>query len=95
MTWAQERRLDFIDDRLFTTGEINRADLAAYFDLTVQQASADFGRFADLDPHFTYNLSQKRYERKGGGSIRNSTPERRAAWEAFPPILALADRSAT
>lgn len=62
MTWATDRRLDYIDWRLSVHGEVQRADLARQFGVSVQQASADLGAFdAAHAGAMRYDKSAKRY----------------------------------
>ena len=46
--WNQQRRLEFIDFRLFSEGKINRKDLVAFFSISVPQASVDLSRYLEL-----------------------------------------------
>ena len=39
--WGIERRLEFIEFRLFWEGHINRGDLMAAFGISINQASTD------------------------------------------------------
>lgn len=80
MTWAMDRRLDWIDDVLFANGRINRQEICTAFGITLQVASVDLAAFREIDRHLVYDTTRKVYERQGGGSVRDSTPERRRAW---------------
>lgn len=61
-TWARERRLDFIDWQLLTTGRAQRADLVRTFDLSVPQAANDFAAFRARYPGaMRYDASRKAY----------------------------------
>lgn len=62
LRWGVERRMEFIDFRLYWEGRINRADVMRAFGLSVQQASADIARYQDLAPdNLVYDRSAKRY----------------------------------
>ena len=43
--WGQERRLEFIDFRLYWEGRINRSDLIDFFGISVPQASLDLAKY--------------------------------------------------
>jgi len=73
LRWSVERRLAFIEERLFWVGEVNRADLVRRFGVSMGQASTDISRYLALDPPgVTYDKSAKRY----------------VAGEPFRPVLA-------
>lgn len=62
MTWAQARRLDYIDLLLLTRGQVRRNDLIEAFGVSMGQASIDINEFVHLYPHAaTYNKTAKRY----------------------------------
>ena len=62
LRWGVERRMEFIDFRLYWEGRINRGDLMRYFGVSVQQASADIARYQELAPdNLIYDRSAKRY----------------------------------
>src|SRR5437667_2570565 len=62
LRWSVERRLAFIEERLFWLGEVNRTDLVRRFGVSMSQASGDIGRYLALDPAgVTYDKSAKRY----------------------------------
>jgi hypothetical protein len=73
LRWSVERRLAFIEERLFWLGEVNRTDLVRRFGVSMSQASGDIGRYLALDPPgVSYDKSAKRY----------------VADESFRPVLA-------
>jgi hypothetical protein len=73
LRWSVERRLAFIEERLFWLGEVNRMDLVRRFGVSMSQASGDIARYLALGPvGVTYDKSAKRY----------------AAGAAFTPVLA-------
>lgn len=50
LRWGIERRLEFIDFRLFWEGRINRSDLTDQFGISTPQASADLARYQEMAP---------------------------------------------
>ena len=62
LKWSIERRLEFIEFRLYWEGGINRADIVDQFSLSVPQASKDLSRYQELAPdNMAYDKSEKRY----------------------------------
>ncbi len=62
MGWGPERRLEFIEARLFWEGSINRGHLMDTFGISSQQASADFARYLEMAPdNLSYDRSRKSY----------------------------------
>src|ERR1700680_1133225 len=62
LRWSVERRLAFIEERLFWLGAVNRTDLVRRFGVSMSQASADIARYLALDPRgVVYDKSAKRY----------------------------------
>jgi WYL domain len=62
LRWSVERRLAFIEERLFWLGEVNRTDLVRRFGVSMSQASADIARYlAHNPPGVIYDKSAKRY----------------------------------
>jgi hypothetical protein len=62
LRWSVERRLAFIEERLFWLGEVNRADLIGAFGVSASQASQDIARYLELEPDgLAYDKSAKRY----------------------------------
>jgi hypothetical protein len=60
--WGQERRLEFIDFRLFWEGRLNRSDLTTFFRISTPQASLDLAAYQDLAPgNMVYDRTQKTY----------------------------------
>ena len=61
--WSVERRLEFIEFRLFWEGGVNRADLIDAFGISVPQASKDLSLYQERAPgNVVYDKSAKRYE---------------------------------
>ena len=62
LKWGVERRLEFIEFRLFWDGGVNRADIVNMFDVSVPQASKDLTLYQERAPHNAiYDKSAKRY----------------------------------
>lgn len=85
MTYAANRRLDFIDHRLLTHGQLERADIERTFGVSNSQASGDIQAF--LAAHrgaMKYDKSMRRYvpRKQPYESRRGWTPARIEAWEA-------------
>lgn len=60
--WGVERRLEFIEFRLFWEGRVNRADLIETFGISVPQASKDLSLYQEQAPgNVVYDKSAKRY----------------------------------
>jgi hypothetical protein len=62
LKWGVERRLEFIEFRLFWEGGVNRSDIIKMFDVSVPQASKDLTLYQDHAPqNAVYDKSAKRY----------------------------------
>ena len=62
MRWGVEKRLEFIEFRLFWEGGINRADIMEQFGVSVPQASKDLSLYEEKAPgNLQYDRRQKRY----------------------------------
>ncbi len=60
--WNVEKRLEFIDFRLYWDGRVNRSDLVDFFGVSVPQASADLSRYQESAPdNLIYDKSAKTY----------------------------------
>jgi WYL domain len=60
--WSVERRLEFIDFRLFWDGRINRGDLIDLFGISIPQASADLSQYQELAKgNIVYDKQLKTY----------------------------------
>jgi hypothetical protein len=51
LSWGVERRLEFIEFRLFWEGRVNRSDLMEVFGVSVNQASTDLNRYLGMAPN--------------------------------------------
>ena len=60
--WGVERRLEFVEFRLFWEGGVNRSDIVDEFGVSVPQASKDLALYQEqaLD-NIVYDRSEKRY----------------------------------
>ena len=62
LKWGVERRLEFIEFRLFWEGGVNRSDIMGMFDVSVPQASKDLTLYQERAPqNAIYDKSAKRY----------------------------------
>ena len=62
MRWGVEKRLEFIEFRLYWEGGINRADITEQFGVSVPQASKDLTLYEEKAPgNLFYDKSAKRY----------------------------------
>lgn len=62
LKWGVERRLEFIEFRLFWEGGVNRSDIIDKFDVSVPQASKDLTLYQELAPqNAVYDKSAKHY----------------------------------
>jgi hypothetical protein len=62
LKWGVERRLEFIEFRLFWEGGVNRSDIIDMFDVSVPQASKDLTLYQERAPYnAVYDKSAKRY----------------------------------
>ena len=60
--WGVERRLEFVEFRLFWEGGVNRSDIVDEFGVSVPQASKDFALYQEQAPaNIVYDRSEKRY----------------------------------
>ena len=62
--WGVERRLEFIEFRLYWEGRMNRGDLMRTFGVSINQASTDLNRYLTLAPeNMVYDKSARTYIR--------------------------------
>ena len=62
MRWGIEKRLEFIEFRLFWEGGINRANIVDQFGISIPQASKDLTLYEEKAPgNLHYDKSAKRY----------------------------------
>lgn len=62
MRWGVEKRLEFIEFRLFWEGGINRADIMEQFGVSTPQASKDLNLYEQEAPgNLVYDKSAKKY----------------------------------
>ncbi|WFU80770.1 WYL domain-containing protein [Bradyrhizobium sp. CIAT3101] len=66
LRWGVQRRLEFIDFRLFWLGRFNRSDMVDTFGISPQQASADIAQYEKIAPkNLAYDRTEKAYKRAG------------------------------
>jgi hypothetical protein len=59
-----QQRIQWLEDRLYWVGDLNRADLADKFEMSLQQASADIALYRRLAPsNILYDTKNKHYVR--------------------------------
>lgn len=64
LRWGVERRLEFIEFRLFWEGQVNRGDLVEAFSVSMNQASTDLNRYIAMAPdNMVYDKSARTYAR--------------------------------
>jgi hypothetical protein len=64
LRWGVERKLEFIEFRLFWEGSVNRSDIIETFNVSVNQASTDLNRYIALAPdNINYDKSARAYVR--------------------------------
>ncbi|TGP50645.1 WYL domain-containing protein [bacterium M00.F.Ca.ET.230.01.1.1] len=64
LRWGVQRRLEFIDFRLFWEGRFNRGDLVNTFGISTQQASADIGQYEKIAAdNLAYDRAEKAFKR--------------------------------
>ena len=62
LRWGIERRLEFIEFRLFWEGGVNRSNIVNEFGVSVPQASKDLALYQEQAPdNIRYDRSRKRY----------------------------------
>jgi len=60
--WGVERRLEFVEFRLFWEGGVNRSDIVDEFGVSVPQASKDLALYQEQAPaNIVYDRREKRY----------------------------------
>lgn len=61
--WSTQKRLQFLEFKLYWEGKVNRGDLTAEFGISIPQASVDFTKYQEMAPqNISYNSSAKYYE---------------------------------
>jgi predicted DNA-binding transcriptional regulator YafY len=76
LRWGVERRLEFIEFRLFWEGHVNRGDLIDAFGVSVNQASTDLNRYIGMAPdNMVYDKSARAYIRGSGFDPRFLKPD--------------------
>lgn len=76
LRWGIERRLEFVEFRLFWEGHVNRGDLIEAFGISVNQASTDLNRYLGFAPdNMVYDKSAKTYVRSPDFQARFLKPD--------------------
>lgn len=89
LRWGVERKLEFIEFRLFWEGFVNRSDLIETFNESVNQASSDLNRYLAIAPdNMIYDKSARTYVRASGFTPRFLKPD---ASSYLSQIRSLAD----
>jgi hypothetical protein len=71
MTWATDRRLDYIAWRLSARGEVQRGDIMRVFGVSMAQASGDIAKFERAHPGvMEYDRTARHYRPSGHGRQR-------------------------
>jgi len=71
LRWGVRKRLEFIEFQLFWEGRMRRADLAAAFGMSAQQASADIAQYQQIAPeNLVYETASRTYVRTDAFSPR-------------------------
>ena len=61
-SWVQRQRLEFIEFRLLWEGSVRRRHLMEHYAISMQQASLDFARYAEISPgNAVYDRQKKAY----------------------------------
>lgn len=69
--WNVQKRLEFIEFRLFWDGRLNRKDLVETFEISAQQASTDMATYKNMAPeNFDFDSTQKSYLRSNKFSAK-------------------------
>jgi hypothetical protein len=62
MRWGMEKRLEFIDFRLYWEGRINRKDVTDFFGISIPQASTDLRQYQEkATKNIRYDKKEKYY----------------------------------
>jgi hypothetical protein len=73
--WGTERRLEFIEFRVYWEGGVNRSEIVDKFGVSVPQASADLSLYQEVAPdNLIYDSSLKRYVATASFQSRFLTP---------------------
>lgn len=73
LRWGVERKLEFIEFRLFWEGYVNRGDIIDTFNVSVNQASTDLNRYLGLAPdNMSYDSIRPEKQAENLGAIAQS-----------------------
>ncbi|MFZ2634264.1 MAG: WYL domain-containing protein [Desulfosalsimonadaceae bacterium] len=75
MQWSAQKRIEFIEARLYWDGKISRKDLTEFFGISIPQATKDLKKYSALAPeNIKYDLSAKQYKATKNFNPKISTP---------------------
>lgn len=76
LRWGVERRLAYLEQRLYWDGSVSRQALIDRFGISVNQASADFARYMEMAPgNMAYDGRAKRYRPTDDFAMRFGAPD--------------------
>lgn len=62
LRWSNRQRFNFLEQRIYWDGQLNRSDLVDRFAISIPQASADIARYTEYAPgNIIYDKSLKAY----------------------------------
>ena len=89
-SWGVDRRLEFIETRLFWSGRFNRGELIEHFHVSMPQASQDIRRYEGFAPgNMEYDSKERAFVPKSTFLPRLFRP---SADRFFAQLRAIADR---
>lgn len=92
--WSTERRLEFIEFRLYWEGGVNRSDLIEMFGVSVPQASKDLALYQQRAPqNAVYDKSARRYVAGPAFQPHFQSPDPDAYLSQLQGPIAALDRS--
>jgi hypothetical protein len=75
MQWSTQKRMEFIEARLYWDGKISRKDLTDFFGISIPQATKDIKKYSAIAPeNIEYDLSAKQYKASKDFNPKISTP---------------------
>ncbi len=75
MSWATDRRLDYVAWRASTVGEIRRGDIMRVFGISMVKASQDLQAFQQAHPEaLAYDKARRCYRLAQSDGIRQPAP---------------------
>jgi hypothetical protein len=75
MQWSAQKRIEFIEARLYWDGKISRKDLTDFFGISIPQATKDIKQYIAIAPkNIKYDSSAKQYKATKKFNPKISTP---------------------